>query len=93
MNHLRELGSYIFLVDVSNIFNFFLRGGGEGGVWGDSEGVVGLLIENPRRGGGQGGREGVCREFGEGLNLFFRCRNVHQVFQLDTKEHLNQKSA
>ena len=33
-------------------------------------------------GGGDGGREGVCREFGGiggGLNIFFRGRNVHQA--------------
>ena len=43
-----------------------------------------VFIENPRRGGGFPGggggrhREGVWREFGGGLNIFFRGRNSHQ---------------
>ena len=43
---------FAVLVDVSDIFYFFLFGGGEGGVQGDSEGGVSVFIENPRRGGG-----------------------------------------
>ena len=75
-------------MDVSDIFYFFLIRGGEGGVQGHREGRGGrFFIENPRRGGlvGEGGRggegrEGVCREFGEGggLNIFFRGRNARQ---------------
>ena len=71
----------VTLVDVSDIFYFFLLGGGEG----ESEepgmgGGVGFLLEIPReRGGGlpgEGpkGREGVCGGLGGigGLNIFFR---------------------
>ena len=69
-------------------FIFFLLRGGKGGVRGDREGGGGrFFIENPRRGGSPtrgvgGGREDVCREFGElgggGLNIFFRGRNARQ---------------
>ena len=70
-----------YLVDASDIFNFFFsaRGGGRG----KSEAARrrGLVfIENPRRGGGVW--EGVCSELGiledGGGNFFFRGRNVHQ---------------
>ena len=76
------------LVEVPNIFYFFLLGGGEGGVWVDREGggrfffllkIPGRGGGSPGQGGGQGGREGVCRIFGGGgLNIFFRGRNAHQ---------------
>ena len=76
------------LVDVSNIFYFFLLGGGEGGVRGAGRGGGGdFLLKIPgggvsRAGGGRGarGRESVCGELGGGgLNIFFRGRNSHQV--------------
>ena len=72
-------------------FLFSLLGGGEGGVQGDREGVGRFLVENPRGGGclpgrgeWQGGREGVCREFGGGgvLNIFLSGRNAHQALQI-----------
>ena len=74
------------LVGVSDFF--FLLGGGEGVVQGDREGGGSrFLVENPDTGGvsqdgrgGQGGWEGVCREFGGGgAKCFFRGRNVRQV--------------
>ena len=43
------------LVDVSDIFYFFLLGGGEGGVRGAGKGRGRIFIENPRRGGLPGG--------------------------------------
>ena len=62
-----------FLVDVSDIFYFFLLGGGERGVRGAGRGWGRFLIENPRKGvsragggGGASGREGVCGEWGGG---------------------------
>ena len=42
----------LVLVNVSDIFNFFLFGGGEGEVWGDQEGGGSVFIEIPKRGGG-----------------------------------------
>ena len=39
------------LVGVSDIFYFFLLGGGEGGVQGDRVGVVGFLLKVPEGGG------------------------------------------
>ena len=74
---------YLFLVDVSDIFIFLLRGE-EGGVRGDREGGVGLfLIENPRKGWGvsrRGGGEGAGRvstDLGGGAKyFFFRGRNA-----------------
>ena len=39
-------------MDVSDIFYFFLLGGGEGGVRGAGRGRGTIFIENPRRGGG-----------------------------------------
>ena len=77
----------IFLVDVLDIFYFFLFGEGEGpGVGG---GEIGFFIENPRRGGvsrrgrGRGaGRVELGEFFGGGLNIVFRGRNVHQVLQV-----------
>ena len=64
------------LADVSDIFSFFLLGGGEGGVRGARKGQGSVFfIENPRGGGilnnerGGGavrGREGVRREFSGG---------------------------
>ena len=73
------------LVDVSDIFYFFLLGEGEGGVRGARKGGGRFFIENPTRGGlsrrGRG-REGVCGEFGNsgggGQNIFFRARNIHE---------------
>ena len=58
------------LVDVSDIFYFFLLGGGEGGVRGDRESVGRFLLKMPRGAGlsagggagrGPGGRESVGR--------------------------------
>ena len=79
---------FIYSVDVSDIFYFFLLGGGEGGVQGARRGRgSGLLLEmrggeggfSQRGGGWPRGLEGVCGEFGGGLNIFFRGRNSHQV--------------
>ena len=69
----------LFLVDVSDILNFFLLGGGEGGVRGDREGRSRLSVENPTGGGvsqdgGRGPRgPGGCLQgiLGGGLNIFF----------------------
>ena len=71
------IGALLNLVDVSDLFYFyfFCSGDWPGGVQGDREGGGGrFFVENPRReggvsqdgGGGRGGREGVCREFGAG---------------------------
>ena len=62
------------MVDVSDIFAFFLLGGGERGVRGARGGGVRFLLKIPGEGGfswgvGVGwarGWEGVCREFGGG---------------------------
>ena len=79
----------MYLVDVSNIFYFFLLGGGEGEYEAPGGGGgVRLFFENPRRGGltggwGPGGEgPGEClRGIGGGvLNFFFRGRNSHQVY-------------
>ena len=58
-NDLQGQGSYgrdcsrqFILVDVPDIFYFFLLGGGEGVVLGNREGGGSVFIENPRRGGG-----------------------------------------
>ena len=77
-------GSKNTLVDVSDIFLFFLLGGGEGGVRATGRG--GDFIENPRGevspGGGGGARGPGAGLLGiwerEGLNIFFRCRNARQ---------------
>ena len=71
-------------------FYFFLLGEGEGGVRGARRGGgCRLLIEDRRRGvsrrGGAEGPGGRLRRIGElrrggGLNIFFRGRNVHQVY-------------
>ena len=75
------------LADVSDIFYFFSALGRGGGVRGDRErGGVRFLLKIPGEGGvlpgregGRGGREGICRELGEGgLNIFFRGRNARQ---------------
>ena len=73
-------------MDVSDIFNFFLLGGGEGESEAPGGGGAFFLIENPTRGGGfpggkgPRGREGIGEFWGGGgLNIFFRGRNVHQV--------------
>ena len=74
------------LVDVSDIFYFFLLGEGEGRVRGAGRGGRLIFIENPRRGvlqrGGAEAPGGCLRRIGEfgggGLNIFFRGRNVHQ---------------
>ena len=76
------LENHPFLVDVSDIFFFFLLGRGEGRVRGAGRGGgFGFLIENPRKGGGSfrgaggGGVEGpggCLRGIGGGaLNIFF----------------------
>ena len=60
------------MVDVSDIF---LLGGGERGVRATGRRVgVGFLLKIPGgggEGGGRGGWEGVCREFGGGGVKFF----------------------
>ena len=78
------------LVDVSDIFYFFLLGGGEGRVWGAGRGGRTIFHwksqegggGSPRRvgAGGRGrGREGVCGEWGGGgAKYFFRGRNAHR---------------
>ena len=84
------LNVQIILVDISDIFNFFVsaRGGGRGSLRRSGGGEVDFLLKIPERGspGGRGAeRPGGCLrrigEFGEGggLNIFFRGRNVHQV--------------
>ena len=79
---------HFLLVDVSDIFLFFLLGEGEGGVRGARKGRGSVFYCKsqegrgvcPRGGGGEArGREGVCGEFGGELNIFFRGRNAHQV--------------
>ena len=70
-------------VDVSDIFYFFCSGEGKGGVrveggrvsffWKCREGL------SDRRGGGRGGREGVCREFwGRGAKFFSQVQNARK---------------
>ena len=59
-------------VDVSDIFYFFLLGGGQGGVRGAGKGRELLFTENPR----EEGRRGVGRVFarnlgGRGAKYFF----------------------
>ena len=75
-------------MDVSDIFNFFLLGGGEGGVRGTRKGRgVGFFLKIPGGGGGLaaegGGVEGpggcLCGMWGGGLNIFFRGRNSHKL--------------
>ena len=75
------------LVDVSDIFIFFLLGGGERGVRGAGRGGGRFFIENPRRGGLPGGwgrgARGAGRVFagnvgGGGAKYFFSGRNSHQ---------------
>ena len=62
------------LVDVADIFNFFLLGEGEGSL--RRRGGDRFFIEHSRREGGEAGRdrEGVCGELGNfrgrGLNFF-----------------------
>ena len=65
-------------MDVSDIFYFFLLGGGKGEVWSDREIQEGGGVAG---GGERGGREGVCSKFekGGGANIFSRGRNGHQV--------------
>ena len=69
-------------------FNFFLLGEGEGGSPRRQEGI-GFLLKIPGgggcfRGGGEGpggcARRIVESFWGGGLNIFFRGRNVHQVW-------------
>ena len=85
------------------IFFIFSARGGEGGPRRQKGGGRGqFFIENPRRGvsqergggGGLKGREGVCGEWGGGLNIFFRGRNAHQeeLLRVDP-EILHFKSA
>ena len=66
-------------MDVSDIFNFFLLDGGEGGVRGDREGGL-FFIENAKKGGVSKGGEGEgawrvsAGNFGGGgggCNIFF----------------------
>ena len=76
------------MVGVSNIFYFFLLGGGEGGVRGNWEGGRSVFLPKiPGGGGGSPGQGGGGRGAGRvsaenlgggGLNIFFRGRNAHQ---------------
>ena len=83
-----NLEHIFLLVDVLDIFYFFLLGEGEGGVRRDREGGgVGFLLKIPGGGGLPRGGEGAGRESagnsgelgGGGLNIFFRGRNARQV--------------
>ena len=75
------------LVDVSDIFYFFFCSGRGGRYRGARRGVGSVsLLKIPRRGGGLPGGEGlgvrlwgIGEFFGGGVNIFFRCRNVHQA--------------
>ena len=62
-------------MDVSNIFNFFLLGGGEGGVRGARKGRgVGFFIENPgfsHEGEGRGAGRVSAGNFWGGPKYFF----------------------
>ena len=69
-------------------FIFFASGEGKGESGAAGRGGVRYLLKIPEGGGvlqkGRRGREGVCGEFGifggGWLNIFFRGRNVHQVY-------------
>ena len=77
--------SFLNLVDVSDIFNFFLLGRGEGGVRADREG--GFFSKSQDGGGGVSqrgwGSDGAGRVSAGnlggrgGLNVFVRGQNVH----------------
>ena len=74
---------FLSLVDVSDIFYFFLLGEGESEALGGGGGHR-FFIENPRTGGAEG--PGGCLRrvgiLGGGVNiifLLFRGRNVHQA--------------
>ena len=66
-------------MDVSDIFYSFCSGEGKGKSGGKEGGRARFFIENltrggggsPKKGGGARGREGVCGEFGGGVNNFF----------------------
>ena len=51
LQYVKQDVPHLFLVDVSDIFYFFLLGGGEGGVRGARRRGGSVFIENPRRGG------------------------------------------
>ena len=87
-------------------FLFSVRCSGRGVRGARTGGSFFFCIGNPRRPGGGGGfqegeggrprgREGVCGELGNfggrgGLNIFFRGRNVHQVENFTSCDHLRQ---
>ena len=85
------VGPNVFLVDVSDIFYFFLLGEGEGGVRGARPRGRGrfFFLKSQEGGGvsrGGGGAGGCLSRIGEfflggGVNIFFRGRNVHQVLE------------
>ena len=81
-------------MDVSDIFYFFLLGGGERGVRGAGRGADDFLLKIPGGGGGSPGRVGAggrgagrvfAGNLGGGLNIFFRGRNAHQDILFTTQ--------
>ena len=85
------------MADVSDIFYFFCSGTGKGESEGAGRGGR-FFIENPTRGGVSRRGRGVGRVSaanwgflggGGGENVFFRCRNVHQVIRCMRKEGVN----
>ena len=85
---LRFLSILLTLVDVSDIFNFFLLGEGKGESGAPGAGGGRFFIESPRKGAGVSRRPGRV-ELGKvlggggGLNIVFRGRNVRQVTMTD----------
>ena len=76
-------------VSVSQSYFFSARGGGRGSPRRQERGGVRFLLKIPGGGGFSGGgggfQEGCLErigEFGGGLNILFRGRNVHQVIDL-----------
>ena len=95
----RLLEIFLVLVDVSDIFNFFLLGEGEGGVRGAGRGGGLIFSENPRRegvygGGGLAGRErpgGCLRQiggfWGGGGQIFFFGAEMSTKNQSEAKQY------
>ena len=93
-DHTWERTQLPFSVDVSDIFYFFLLGGGErgspvrqegGGVDFFIEKYQGGVSQGRGRGGGRGaGRVSAGNLVGGGLNIFFRGRNSHPALVLST---------